>query len=189
MSFSENLKSVREKKNLSQEQLAELLGVSGEVVSKWEQDAGYPETEIVIQIAKKLDVSLDCLLLDKPTKEETQELLEKRQAAYSPDRKISVQAYDGTVFTGDKFEVIKSKFPHKDGPVCHIVGSNSSLLGTLSAMFVGDYVILGWYSTIEDAKQEMNGLTLALQNGEASYQVKYYAEYEVSGIFRRKKIK
>ena len=42
MSFAENLRAVRVKKNLAQEQLEELLGVSRQTVSKWEQDEGYP---------------------------------------------------------------------------------------------------------------------------------------------------
>lgn len=37
MSFAENLKQIRKDKKLSQEELAELLGVSRQAVSKWEQ--------------------------------------------------------------------------------------------------------------------------------------------------------
>ena len=36
MGFSDNLKTIRKEKNLSQEELAELLGVSRQAVSKWE---------------------------------------------------------------------------------------------------------------------------------------------------------
>ena len=36
MSFSDNLKAIRKEKNLSQEELAELLDVSRQAVSKWE---------------------------------------------------------------------------------------------------------------------------------------------------------
>ena len=36
MSFSENLQAIRKKNRLSQEALAELLGVSRQAVSKWE---------------------------------------------------------------------------------------------------------------------------------------------------------
>lgn len=56
---------MRKEKYLSQEQLAEIMGVSGQAMSKWEQGSGYPETEKLIDLAKKLDVSLDMLLLDK----------------------------------------------------------------------------------------------------------------------------
>ncbi len=37
MSFAENLKMMRKEKYLSQEQLAEIMGVSRQAVSKWEQ--------------------------------------------------------------------------------------------------------------------------------------------------------
>ncbi|MBE6930475.1 MAG: helix-turn-helix transcriptional regulator, partial [Ruminococcaceae bacterium] len=45
MSFSENLKQIRKEHHLSQEELAELLDVSRQAVSKWEQGMGYPEVE------------------------------------------------------------------------------------------------------------------------------------------------
>ena len=45
MSFSENLKQIRKEYHLSQEALAELLDVSRQAVSKWEQGQGYLEVE------------------------------------------------------------------------------------------------------------------------------------------------
>ena len=36
MGFSDNLKEIRNKRNITQEQLAELLSVSRQTVSKWE---------------------------------------------------------------------------------------------------------------------------------------------------------
>ena len=62
MSFSDNLKTIRKEKNLSQEELAELLGVSRQAVSKWELGDGYPEAEKLLIIAGKLNVSLDALM-------------------------------------------------------------------------------------------------------------------------------
>lgn len=41
MSFAENLKQARKQKGLSQENLAELLGVSRQAVSKWEQEVSH----------------------------------------------------------------------------------------------------------------------------------------------------
>ncbi|MFW2503764.1 helix-turn-helix transcriptional regulator [Clostridium diolis] len=40
MSFSDNLKSIRQERNISQEKLAEIVGVSRQAVSKWEQGRG-----------------------------------------------------------------------------------------------------------------------------------------------------
>ena len=41
MSFAENLKQIRQERNLSQEDLAELLDVSRQAVSKWEQGVSH----------------------------------------------------------------------------------------------------------------------------------------------------
>mgnify|MGYP003299925558 CR=1 FL=1 len=56
MSFSENLKQIRKEHHLSQEELAELLDVSRQAVSKWEQGQGYPEVEKLLLISKKLNI-------------------------------------------------------------------------------------------------------------------------------------
>ncbi len=45
MSFGKNLQTLRKKNQLSQEGLAEMLGVSRQAVSKWEQGEGYPEVD------------------------------------------------------------------------------------------------------------------------------------------------
>ena len=41
MSFADNLKQIRKEHNLSQEEMAELLNVSRQAVSKWEQGVDY----------------------------------------------------------------------------------------------------------------------------------------------------
>ena len=62
MSFSENLKQIRKKHHLSQEELAELLDVNRQAVSKWEQGMGYPEVEKLLLLSHKLNISLDTLM-------------------------------------------------------------------------------------------------------------------------------
>ena len=62
MSFSENLKQIRREHHLSQEELAELLDVSRQAVSKWEQGQGYPEVEKLLLLSSKLNTSLDALM-------------------------------------------------------------------------------------------------------------------------------
>ena len=58
MSFGSNLKLIRKEKGITQEQLAEMLNVSRQAVSKWESDSGYPETDKLLLLAGKLNVSL-----------------------------------------------------------------------------------------------------------------------------------
>ena len=62
MRFSENLKHIRKEHHLSQEELAELLDVSRQAVSKWEQGQGYPEVEKLLLLSSKLNISLDELM-------------------------------------------------------------------------------------------------------------------------------
>ena len=61
MGFSENLRTIRKKHNITQEELADMLSVSRQAVSKWESGVGYPETEKLLILAKELNVTLDYL--------------------------------------------------------------------------------------------------------------------------------
>ena len=60
--FSENLKKIRKDHNLSQEQLADELGVSRQAISKWEQAVAYPEMDKIIALCDKFNVNIDDLL-------------------------------------------------------------------------------------------------------------------------------
>ena len=62
MKLSENLKRIRKDNNLSQEQLAEKLGVSRQAVSKWESDQSYPEMDKVLLICKIFNYNIDELM-------------------------------------------------------------------------------------------------------------------------------
>ncbi|MDE7206380.1 MAG: helix-turn-helix domain-containing protein [Lachnospiraceae bacterium] len=70
MELSERLQQLRKKENYSQEQLAELLGISRQAVSKWESGQGYPDISNIMKLAEIYNVSTDYILLEK--KEETQ---------------------------------------------------------------------------------------------------------------------
>lgn len=62
MTFAEKLKSIRKQAGMSQEQLAERLGVSRQAVTKWETDAGIPDIENIMAISALFDISIDELL-------------------------------------------------------------------------------------------------------------------------------
>ncbi len=59
MVFSEKLQSLRKDKNITQEQIAEVLGISRQSVSKWETGASYPDTQNLIRLAEILGVTVD----------------------------------------------------------------------------------------------------------------------------------
>ena len=62
MNLGDNLKKLRKEYNLSQEQLADKLGVSRQSVSKWESNLAYPEMDKVLQICKMFNLNIDELL-------------------------------------------------------------------------------------------------------------------------------
>ena len=62
MNLSENLKKIRKDNNLSQEALAEKLGVSRQSVSKWESGLAYPEMDKVLQLCEMFNLNIDELL-------------------------------------------------------------------------------------------------------------------------------
>lgn len=59
MTFGEKLKSLRRQAGMSQEQLAEKLGVSRQAVTKWETDGGIPDIENIMAISALFDISID----------------------------------------------------------------------------------------------------------------------------------
>lgn len=75
MNLSDNLKRIRKDNNLSQEQLAEKLGVSRQAVSKWESGQSYPEMDKVLLICKLFNYGIDELM-----NENVREVDENKQA-------------------------------------------------------------------------------------------------------------
>ena len=67
MTLGEKLSKLRKEYNYTQEQLADILGVSRQSISKWESDIAYPETEKLIELGKLFECSMDYLLKDEVT--------------------------------------------------------------------------------------------------------------------------
>ncbi len=68
MNFSEKLKDIRKKEGISQEQLAEKIGVTRQAITKWETGKGLPDVENMAIIAEIFKTSIDELLRDSITK-------------------------------------------------------------------------------------------------------------------------
>lgn len=61
MTFGERLKGLREQCNISQKELAKLIGVSQAVVSSYECDKSKPKFEHIVPICQSLNISLSTL--------------------------------------------------------------------------------------------------------------------------------
>ncbi len=101
MKLSENLKRIRKENNLSQEQLAEKLGVSRQAVSKWESGQSYPEMDKVIQICKTFNFNMDELM-----NENVKEVRENKQATSNVNKNIE-DFFEFITKTVDMFSAMK----------------------------------------------------------------------------------
>lgn len=162
MSFSDNLKAIRKEENMSQEELAELLGVSRQAVSKWELGDGYPEVEKLLIIAGKLNVSLDTLMGTKIVNVEAN----KHNA---PGQITITSPYEGVIVRCNK--VVKSqKFKGgKSSPKYALFAQdqNERSFGGTTNTF------LGWYMTEDSIMKEIEEIRQALICGSDMYELKY----------------
>ena len=62
MNIGSIIKELRQKKKMSQEELAEYLGVSTQAVSRWETSVSYPDIILLPLIANVFNVTVDYLL-------------------------------------------------------------------------------------------------------------------------------
>ena len=62
MRLAENIRSLRIERSMTQEQLAEVLGVTVGAVYKWEAKLSLPELPLIMEMADFFDTSVDVLL-------------------------------------------------------------------------------------------------------------------------------
>ncbi len=75
MSIGKNIKSLREERSLTQEQVADALGVSFQAVSSWERDEYKPDTDKLIRLAEVFDVSVSAIAEERQKAFKTKETI------------------------------------------------------------------------------------------------------------------
>ena len=60
--LGKNIRSYRKNKGFTQEELADLLNITPQAISKWESESGLPDISMIIPLAKVLGISTDALL-------------------------------------------------------------------------------------------------------------------------------
>lgn len=90
--FSENLKKLRNEKGLTQENLADFLGISFQAISKWERGENYPDIETLFNLAMFFKVSIDDLLGFNKAENEKKilEIIENYDNLTDPDIKHKI---------------------------------------------------------------------------------------------------
>ena len=158
MSFAENLKQIRKERNLSQEDLAELLDVSRQAVSKWEQGEGYPEAETLLLLSSRLNISLDTLM----------------STGFSPAP--NPQATGSIVITSPHENVIAP---------CHTIQVSQKMSKGKHAPqyalfttdpnvpFGGRNIFLGWYANEDLLHKEITEIQTAIAKGIPAYTLQF----------------
>lgn len=81
--LSENLKKYRIFKGLTQEEVAEYLGITAQSVSKWERGESFPDITFLPALANIFETSIDLLVgMDAIRAEETRYNIHKKAVAY-----------------------------------------------------------------------------------------------------------
>ena len=163
MSFAENLKQLRKSKQLSQEDLAEILDVSRQAVSKWEQGTGYPEVEKLLLLSSKLNISLDSLM----DTEITQKFNPQTQNVTGTITLTS--PIEHVIATCHKVMSSQKMSSGKSSPQYALFGKSEGkgMFGEEPTTF------LGWYANENDISKEIAEINDAIVNGVATYTLKY----------------
>ncbi len=166
MNFSENLKQIRKEHHLSQEELAELLDVSRQAVSKWEQGMGYPEVEKLLLLSKKLNVSLDRLMSNEAV-----------GGSDTRDMKISgsiviTSPHENTIVSCYKVASSRKMKGGKNSPQYALFGVDRG-----GSNFWGEpTTFLGWYANEEMISKEIEEIHKAISQGIQTYTLQYSAK-------------
>ena len=163
MSFAENLKQLRKERQLSQEDLAEILNVSRQAVSKWEQGIGYPEVETLLLLSRKLRVSLDSLMETELAQKTNPQILNVT------GKIIITSPIERVITTCHKVVSSQKMSDGKSSPQYALFGKSegAGIFGDEPATF------LGWYADENDISKEIAEIHDAIVNGVATYTLKY----------------
>ena len=90
MKFSEQIKDLRTREKLTQEQFAEKLNITRQAVSNWENNRNLPDIEMLILIAQNFHISLDELILGGNDMDEVNVMTDKLVRDGSENRRAKM---------------------------------------------------------------------------------------------------
>mgnify|MGYP004656919291 FL=1 len=90
MKFSEQIKDLRTREKLTQEQFAEKLNITRQAVSNWENERNLPDIEMLILIAQNFHISLDELILGGNDMDEVNVMTDKLVRDGSENRRAKM---------------------------------------------------------------------------------------------------
>lgn len=93
--LGQRIAQLRKRRGLTQEDIAQRLGVSAQAVSKWENDLTCPDISLLPELARQLDVSVDVLLSGEKQPETYIVPVEQRKNVESMLLRLTIDSDDG----------------------------------------------------------------------------------------------
>lgn len=100
MTLGLKIQDLRKKAQLTQDELAEILGVSRQALSKWENGSSIPDIDKVILISESFSVTTDYLLKDSPTQQDYHKDEKKNESMFQMTPRSLITSISIIVFIG-----------------------------------------------------------------------------------------
>lgn len=186
LALAENIRTLRKQKGLTQEQLAEVFGVTTGAVHKWETGMSYPEISLLVEMADFFDTSVD-FLLGYNIKDSRLETSLQRIVAM-------LKTTDPAIM--DEVESVLRKYPNSFKAVyvcamaCHTIGAerhDKDLLHQALNLFERSLVLISQNSdpAISDTLIHGNIGTTYIALGEHEKGIAILKEHNLAGIFNK----
>ena len=171
MKFGDNLKKVRKLKKLSQEDLAEKVGVSRQSVSKWETGDAYPEMNNILELCKIFHCKINDLVndsiidMDSLDEEIKMNVVKFKKAEQRQMKRLSKAVY-----------VIA-----RIGKIASIIGIVGVVISMIAVGYVGNHLKVKDNNIIEIFDE-----TIEYQNAEEELIIKYNNKEKVITDYNEK---
>lgn len=182
--FQDKIKQLRLEHDMSQEDLAEILNVTRQSISKYENGSAEPSYDKLALLVDYFKVTYDDLLADtKPTQKETEKADKATTKTVKKGQTIEVISLlddeAESQFVG--FQVLEKPayFDLDNRPDAVLQGIPDST----GSFFKPKNVDLAWYRTVEDAYQEQEAAREALLAGKKMYHLSHYVPVKKHGFF------
>lgn len=146
MTLGQKLKEIGKKFGFSQEQLAEIINVSRQAITKWETDAGLPDTENLKELSRIFEISINYLLDNN----NELPLLVMKKKLDKDNYKNKISSYE---------EVLKEYYP---APWKIYILTREKKMSKLEGIF--DFIIGAGTIDVADALNDMSPYYLAIKD-------------------------
>lgn len=146
MTLGQKLKEIRKKFGLSQEQLAEIMNVSRQAITKWENDGGIPDVSNLQELSKVFGITVDYLLND-----------DNQLPALSMTKELDKDKYNGKI---SSYSIILKEYYPEPWEVYSLIREKK--MSKLEATF--DFIIGPGTVDLADALNDMSPFYLVVKD-------------------------